>query len=335
MNGVSVVIPCLNEGKYISDCLNGIIANGFDQSKLEIIIIDGGSTDNTLSIIDDLQQDYAFVRIIHNKKRKTPFALNLGVENAKYNYVLIAGAHADYPFGYISRLYDLIQRSDIDAVGGALKTKAKNINRKTNAICYVLSHPLGVGNSVFRIGADKLLEVDTVPFGLYSKEIFTKVGLYNEELIRNHDMELSSRIKQVGYKIWMDPNYSCTYYARETYKGLAQNNYGNGYWNIKTLAITGKFNSLRLRHYIPMLFMVSIIFPMILSILINIEFTVLSLGIIFIHAFILGIVSLLSKQESKCKTLFAFIVLHYSYGVGSLLGLFSWLNIKKKGLSQK
>lgn len=330
MDGVSVVIPCLNEEKYIKDCVEGIVANGFNLSQLEILIIDGGSSDQTLEIVKKLQKDNSFIKVVFNKKKKTPFALNLGVQSASFNYILIAGAHAHYPFGYISRLYNLIQKDGVDVVGGALETKTKTINDKTKAICYVLSHPLGVGNSIFRIGADKLLEVDTVPFGLYSKAIFDKVGFYNEKLIRNHDMELSSRIKAANYQIWMDPHYTCTYFARETFKGLAKNNYGNGYWNLKTLAITRKFNSLSLRHYIPMLFILSIVLPILAGAIMSyLPAVFLGIGIALMHASTLFWVALRSKQDSKIMVWITFLVLHYSYGVGSIVGLLSWLGIKK------
>lgn len=330
MEGVSVVIPCLNEEQYINDCLLGIVNNGFDNSKIEILVVDGGSNDKTITIIQALQEEYSFIKIVNNERKKTPFALNLGIKNAKFNKVLIAGAHANYPKGYLFRLNELLEQPDIDAIGGVLETKAKNITPKSEAICYVLSHPLGVGNSTFRLGANKLIEVDTVPFGLYKKEVFEKIGYYNERLIRNHDMELSSRIKSAGYKIWLEPNFACTYYARETFSALAKNNYGNGLWNLKTLAITSKISSLRLRHYIPMLFVLSIVFSIVAGLMFSIlPLLILGAGILLLHAFILLMVAVKLRSKSVFYVWYAFLVLHYSYGVGSIVGLFSWFNVKK------
>ena len=321
---ISIVIPAYNEEKYIQECVLSLVDNGFDIKNIEILIIDGGSSDKTVSIVKLLQQKYSFIKLINNPKQKTPFALNAGIKNAAGNYILIAGAHAVYPSGYIQKLYELIQQPDIDVVGGSIETKVKNITPKTEAIKFVLTHKFGVGNSAFRVGASELIQVDTVPFGLYKKSIFDKTGGYNEKLIRNHDIELSSRIIENGYKIWLYPQLKVTYFARETFKGLAKNNFGNGLWITKTVFITGQFGSLRIRHYVPAIFVLSLLLPIVAGLLFGNIFYLPALLSGTLYLLLVGAIAVKNiKRQNPLYLFAAFVTLHFSYGLGSLAGFFS------------
>ncbi len=329
--GISVVIPCFNEEKYIVDCLKSIIENGFDHSQLEVLLVDGGSTDNTLNFVADLQKEYSFLKLIHNHKQKTPFALNIGIKNALFDTIMIAGAHAIYPKNYLSDLERLLKNNDIDIIGGSITTCVKNLNPKTRAIQFVLTNKFGVGNSVFRIGAEKLIEVDTVPFGLYPQKIFREVGVYNEKLIRNHDIELSKRIKQNGYRIWLSPEHSVDYFARETFRALVKNNYGNGFWNAKTLLITKNISSLSIRHYIPLVFILSVFLPIVMAAFICPYAVLLSVFVLFSYfGLLLKVILDNKKHESFLYIIYTFIVLHFSYGFGTLMGFVNSLAFWRK-----
>lgn len=322
---ISIVIPCFNEEKYISECIYSFITNGYQVDAIEILVIDGGSTDSTLTKVHEINKAYPFVKIIPNPKQKTPFALNIGVLAAQYEYVLIAGAHAKYPVGYLDNLAELIQKPEIDIVGGSIKTCIKNKTSISAAIQFVLTNKWGVGDSQFRIGTNGLTETDTVPFGLYPKQLLVDAGLYNEKLIRNHDIELSKRLKQKGYRIWLTSELPVDYYARETYRALAKNNYGNGFWNAKTLLITRNFNALSLRHYIPLIFVSTVLFPLLLSLL-WLPFlwvTIVTLISYLVFLFYVWIKS--DKQSQWVPSIIAFMVLHFSYGLGTGTGLIKGL----------
>lgn len=322
MSTLSIVIPCRNEKDYISSCLDSFIKSDFDNSNMEILVVDGMSTDGTIDIVNSYSQKYPFIKLVENHKRVTPLALNLGVKNATKEYILIASAHSAFPANYITTLIGKLKELNADGIGGQLITDVKNKTSKSLSIIKVLSNKFGVGNSMFRIGVSEPTLVDTVPFGIYKREIFDEVGLYREDLIRNHDIEWSKRLIKAGKKIYLIPDVSCRYYARETFSKLAKNNYGNGKWNIITVYLTKNFSSLSIRHFIPLLFILSLILPAALS-FVCIYSLLLSLFAFASHLLLLTYISakLKDKESNFFSILFAFYTLHLSYGFGSLVGL--------------
>lgn len=320
---LTVIIPCLNEEKHIEKCVLSILNNGYPSENIEVLVVDGISNDNTRSIVNKLSESFPDVQLIDNIRKKTPFALNLGIEKAKGDFILIASAHSSFDEGYIQTMFDELERLDADVVGGVMTTKIKNQTLTAVAIKNVLSHKFGVGNAVFRIGTDQAIEVDTVPFGLYRSSLLKKLKGYDERLIRNHDIELSKRIIAEGGKIFLTPKAKCHYYARESWKKLAKNNYDNGKWNLITTYYTKNLASLSIRHFIPLLFVLSLLLPALLSIIFwpFILLSLLSLGV-----YALALIFFISKMDRKGTTFFhlfwTFLTLHISYGIGSLIGLF-------------
>lgn len=322
MKSVSVIIPCRNEEKYISSCLASIIEMDYPKDLFEIILVDGRSEDKTLEIIHEFQGKYPFIKVFDNPNLFAPFAFNIGIKNATSEYIMIASAHSSFEKNYVIEILQALKALNCDSAGGVLKTDVKNKTKKTLSICKVLSHQFGVGNSKFRIGTSKPTSVDIVPFGIYKKSIFESVGYYNERLKRNQDMELSKRMIEKGKKIYLIPAAQSTYFARETYKDLALNNFGNGFWIMPTVYITRKISSLSLRHFIPMIFLLSLILPLIFMPLLPM------IGLISFLSFtsyiiLLSIISFkINDETTSFKNIFlAFLVLHLSYGVGSLVGI--------------
>ncbi|MDG1175073.1 MAG: glycosyltransferase family 2 protein [Flavobacteriales bacterium] len=320
---LSIVIPCYNEQGYIENCVLSLLQNGYSSSLIEILVVDGGSTDGTIEKVNSLSLKYPQVKLLNNEKKKTPFALNLGIEKAANDYLIIASAHSSFDKGYISTLFREKEIHNADVIGGVMETKVQNLTPTSKAIKEVLSNKFGVGNASFRVGIEKAMEVDTVPFGLYKTELMREIEGYNPKLIRNHDIELSKRLLKKGKRIVLTPATKCYYYARESYQKLAQNNYRNGKWNLFTVFITKDFNSLSLRHFVPLAFVLSILLPLLAS-LFNSPFVYLSLMMLGIYLFSLILIIFKTidlKGTTFLHMLAAFITLHFSYGIGSLVGL--------------
>jgi glycosyltransferase involved in cell wall biosynthesis len=328
---ISVIVPCHNEIAYISTCLDSLLKTTFPAEKVEFIVVDGYSTDGTREVLKKYSNSHPNIRVIDNPKKITPAALNLGIKNADGDLIMIASAHSSFPENYIPIMVQRLTELYADVVGGAIKTITRNSTPKSLAIVRILSTPMGVGNSMFRIGVTKPEIADTVPFGIYKREIFEIAGLYDERLVRNHDIELSKRILKSGFKIYLVPEITCSYYARETFSQLAHNSYRNGLWNILTVYITRQFSSLSLRHFIPLIFLLSVTLPIIAGYFTHSYLIFFSLFTFLVYNIFIFYTSikLYNKETSIRYLIRGFYTLHFSYAMGSLVGLFHVNNLFK------
>ena len=322
---LSVICPIYNEEKYIAQFLDSLLTQDYSKDDLEILLVDGMSKDKTRDIVAGYIAKYPFIRLIDNPDKIVPYAMNRGINAAKGDIIMRLDAHASYQPDYFSVLVNGLKRLNADNVGTVCKTDVLNKTPKTLAIREILGNKFGVGNSTFRTGIDKEQEVETVPFGCWRKEVFEKYGKYDVRLVRNQDIELNKRIIRGGGKIYILPDTYCTYLARETWKALAKNNYGNGKWNILTVYYTKMFSSLSLRHFIPLLFVLSLIIPLLIALLWW-PFALVSAVSLFAYTGLLSVVGIklaVTKKLNFFCLLITFFVLHLSYGCGSLVGILS------------
>lgn len=323
---VSVIIPIRNEEKYIEKCIESILIQDFNKSEMEVIFIDGISEDNTVKIINHYINTYSHFKVLSNQNKTTPCALNIGICNAKGKYIIRMDAHSEYPSNYISKCIYYIEHKEADNVGCLVETVGEGKIGKS--IAYVLSSKFGVGNSKFRTNA-KSGYVDTVPFGTFRKELFNKIGLFDERLERNQDSEFNNRIIKNGGKIYLFNEIKIIYHPRNTIKGLIKMAILNGKWNV----ITNHYISgaMRLRHFIPLMFVLSLIIGCIISL-----FKIKYLMYLFIVELILYlfcdlVFSMKDWRQGIVQNLLSFIifpVFHIAYGVGSLIGIFKVLKSK-------
>lgn len=328
---LSVICPIYNEERYIRGCIESILAQDYPKDDLEVIFADGMSTDRTREIVAEYTAKYPWIRLIDNPKRIVPPALNAAIRASHGDIIIRIDAHASYQPNYFSALAAALERNDADNVGSVCKTDVLNRTPKALAIKAVLAHPLGVGNSSFRTGITEAKEVDTVPFGCWRRSVFDRFGMYNERLVRNQDIELNKRIINGGGKIVIVPDTYCTYFARETFGKLARNNYGNGKWNILTVYYTHQLKSLSLRHFIPLIFVMSLLLPAIAGFVWH-PLWWLGAASLIAYTLVVSVISAkiaITKHLSFTYLLASFFVLHLSYGWGSLMGLLKLPFIKR------
>ncbi|MRJ06734.1 MAG: glycosyltransferase family 2 protein [Epsilonproteobacteria bacterium] len=321
MPKISVIMPTLNEEKFIGRALESLLETSLSPEEMEILIVDGGSRDRTREIVKEYQKRYPFIHLLENPHKIVPIAMNIGIKKARGEYIVRVDAHSIYPPDYIAQLVKYHQQLGADNVGGRVVTQLAEKSPTAVAIANTLNDKLGVGSSFRTISDLKIRPVDTVPFGCYKKELLEKIGLYNPKLVRNQDIELNKRIIRNGGKIYLIPQIEIGYFPRTTFKAFAKNNFLNGYWNILTPYYTGNLKSLSLRHFVPLGFVATLFLSLILTPFYPpVFFIFVGVGGIY-----LLLISFRSWQIKKGTTFFhqlwAFLTLHFSYGVGSLWGI--------------
>jgi glycosyltransferase involved in cell wall biosynthesis len=334
---VSILIPCRNEEKYISVCLDSLLGNDYVKENSEIFIIDGMSKDNTLPIVESYINRFNFIKVYQNPGKIFPSAVNIGVRASKGDFIFIIGAHAQYDHEYISKCVDYSISLDADNIGGILITKSQNESYLGEIITFALSNRFGVGNATFRTGSEKIVEVDTVFGGCYRREVFNKIGFFNENLISTSDYEFNKRLRMNGGKIYIVPDIVTAYYTRTTFNGFISNNIRNGFWAIYPIALVN-YLPVSFRHLVPLFFLLSLSGLFILSFFFK-YFVFLLFGILILYFLLAFYSSIKALKIRKIVVLpFIFFLLHLTYGMGSFLALLKLvflkpfeLNTTKKG----
>ncbi len=227
---VSVIMPCRNEQAHIRRCLASVLASGYPADRMEILVVDGASSDGTGEIVAELTRTEPRIRLLHNPQRIVPTALNLAIREAAGEVIVRLDAHNEYPPDYIPRLVEWLERSGADNVGGSWITRPGAATPVAEGIALALAHPFGIGNARYRLGVSEPTPVDTVPFGCYRRDVFTRIGLFDEELVRNQDDEFNLRLIRAGGTILLVPDVVSYYHARTTFRQLARMYYQYGYF---------------------------------------------------------------------------------------------------------
>jgi len=324
---ISVIIPCRNEAKYIEECIDAIYANRLEENiEVNTIIVDGLSDDGTREIIQKLQLKYTNLHLVDNEKQLTPFAFNLGIKYQKADFYQIVGARQILSLNYLQKAIDcLLKDSTVWCVGGSVDNVYVNYTSEMIAKAMSTSFGMGLGN--FRT-LTKSGFTDTVGTPMYSAQVFEEIDFFDEDLVRNQDDDFNYRVTKAGGKIWFESEIELKYYVRGSFTGLFRQFFQYGYWKVfvnkKHKAVT------TLRQLVPPFFtLFSILLPFIISVcpigfLGNICFSFYGLFAFYF-----------SMKKAKTFTDFVYVfitfpILHYSYGMGYLLGMIHFLILNKK-----
>lgn len=217
---VSILIPTYQERDFIQRCLDSV--RTFTKpagTEVETLVIDGMSTDGTRDIVSKIAGEDQSIRLIDNALRFQSAALNLGIKASRGDFILRLDAHSFYPPDYLERCLETAIRSSADNTGGIVITLSRGNSYQARLVQALITHRFGVGNSGFRTDAPEG-PADTVPYGFFKREIFDRVGMFDERLVRAQDYEMNRRILAAGGTIWRNPRIAVSYYPQPDFKSF-------------------------------------------------------------------------------------------------------------------
>ena len=333
---VSFIIVAYNAEKYLDNSLNSLLKQKYDLKKIEVILVDSMSSDNTRKMLEDFKKKYSNkfkrVLVLENKNRTLPYGWNVALKEAKGESIVRVDAHSKFPETFISANVKEIEKGE-NIVGGHRISVTSDESKWQKLLLIAEESLFGSGIAKYR-RQNKREYVNTLAHAMYRKKVFDTVGLYNVNLSRTEDNEMHYRMREAGYKFLLSPDVLSYHCARNTFKGMVKQKHGNGKWIGITMYYCPKCFSLY--HFVPLFFVLAIIACTIMAILGLPIFLYLLAGLYLLFNLVNLIIIIINNGFHIEYLLlpFIFFILHLAYGVGTIVGLvkgpFYKINAKKK-----
>ncbi len=343
---ISVVVPCRNEAAHIERCLTTLLEQETPPGGFEVIVADGMSEDGTREILKGMCERNARLLVVDNAKRTTPCGMNCGIRASRGQWVAIVGSHNRYARDYLLRCLETAMATGADNVGGAMYAEAAGWTQQ--AIAAAHHSPFSVGGARWH-NPEYEGPADTVFGGFYRREVFNRIGLFDEELVRNQDDELNLRLTRAGGRIWQSPKVKSWYHPRASLGALFRQYQQYGYWKVRVIQKHKLPASWR--HLVPGGFVLGVLALALCSagsllayalgmcsatvFIVAVLAFALSLGGYFVTALIASTLSARAHGWSLLPVLpFVFACYHIGYGWGFLRGTWDFF-VRSRRIPQK
>ena len=311
---VSVVIPMRNEAQHIAACLDSVLAQDYPADRLEVIVVDGESDDDSARVLRGYGER---LRVLRNPGRIVPTAMNIGIRAARGTIVARVDAHTVLAPSYIRVGVEALQRSGADNVGGPMHSVSRG--RVGTAIALAMSSRFGIGAYFHFATEDR--EVDTVYMGMYPRAVFERIGLFDEELVRNQDDELNYRLRKAGGRIFLTTRMQSQYQNRQSFRTLARQFFQYGVWKIRVLQKHPR--QMSVRQFVPPLFVATVLGSAIMALWLP---AARWLFAAILAAYVLAVAAASASVARRhgwrdvAAVAAAFATMHCSWGSGFLVG---------------
>jgi succinoglycan biosynthesis protein ExoA len=311
---VSVVIPMRNEAAHIAACVASVLGQDYPADRLELIVVDGESDDTSLEVLRTYGDR---LRILRNPSRIVPTAMNIGIRAARGDVVARVDAHTILAPDYLRIGVETLQRSGADNVGGPMRSVGGG--PVGDAIALAMASRFGIG-AYFHFGTEER-EVDTVYMGMYPRRVFERIGLFDEELVRNQDDELNYRLRKAGGRIVITPGMRSQYQNRQRLRTLWRQFFQYGMWKIRVLQKHPR--QMSPRQFVPPLFVLSVIGSALAAPWLPAARWLLAAALGAYGVALIAAAGTVARQHGWrhfARLLAAFATMHVSWGSGFLVG---------------
>jgi len=316
---ITVVIPMRNEARHIGACLDSVLAQDYPPERMEVLVVDGRSDDRSREVVEEYARRDSRVRLLDNPRQIVPSALNTAIRAARGEIVARVDGHTSFAADYLREGVAALERSGADNVGGPMV--ARGGGAIGDAVEMATSSPFGIG-AYFHYGTEDRF-VDTVYLGMWPRRVFERVGLFDEELVRNQDDEFNYRLRKLGGRIFLTPRMRSSYQNRQGLRALARQFYQYGVWKVRVCQKHPR--QMSWRHFVPPAFVLALLLTGPLLLLLP---ALGRLGVVALLAYA-GLIAAASVHaavkkgagRSKRWLPAVFTIIHVGWGLGFVVGL--------------
>jgi glycosyltransferase involved in cell wall biosynthesis len=316
---VTVVMPVRNEATHVARSLRAVLAQDYPAARLEVVVADGMSSDGTRETVARLAAEDPRVRLVDNPGLIAPTGLNAALRQAAGEFIVRVDGHCEIAPDYVSRCIAHLQSGQADGVGGSVETVGET--PAAEAIALAMSSRFGVGNSAFRTLQGRTVLADTIPFPAYPRPLIDRVGLYDEELVRDQDEEYNYRIRAGGGRLLLAADVRSRYYSRSSVARVWRQYFQYGFWKVRVLQKHPR--QMRLRQFVPPAFVAGLALLGVAAAF-RAEARTLLAGVLAAYvasAVVAALVVSRGRWRLAPAVAATFPALHLGYGAGFLVGL--------------